>query len=117
MYGVNGVDITGKAAAWGARAIWTHGFVDVLNDRMSITGSDPDKQRLISLLQDRVPTFHAINDILVEQGIDGSSNNIVVLYEDNDLYYACSPQASHGYLYLTAYLKRSVDECRAAFAN
>ena len=117
MYGVNGVDIDGRAAAWGARAIWTHGFVDVLQDRMSITGSEDDKSRLISLLQQRVPTFAAINDILVEQGVDGSSKEIVCLYEDNDLYYACSPQASHGYLYLTAYLKRSVDECRAAFAN
>lgn len=68
-------------------------------------GDSDDRDRLISLLNDRVPRFSALNDILVEQFIDGSSKDVTIIHDDDEIKFVCSPQQSYGYLYLTAILK------------
>lgn len=111
MWCVNEVrdEATAAPAAWGARAIWKSGYVDVMRDRMGGRGETAARDRLIELINTRAPKFTEIDNILVnaKPGVYNDSDFVTVLYEDDELFYCCNPQASHGYLYLTAYLKEA----------
>lgn len=95
-----------SVAAWGTRAIWKHDFVDVLADRTSFFYNDgPSKELLQSKMASIGMKFSDINTKLKEIGHDGSSTDIVTIYEDDEFIFKCSAQGSHGYLYMTAKLK------------
>ena len=95
----------GAKAAWGTRAIWKDGFIDVLADRTSVIGSPEDRAILQQKMASLALNFSDINDRLVSNGYDTSSNDVFTIYEDDEFIFTCSPQGSYGYLYMTARLK------------
>ena len=95
----------GAKAAWGTRAIWKDGYVDVLADRTSVIGNDVDRKILQAKMANIGMKFSDINNILVDLGHDVSSKDIVTVYEDDEFIFTCSAQGSYGYLYMTAKLK------------
>lgn len=91
-------------AAWGARLIYPN---DLLPDRTDMIGSREAKDRLLAALNSpAVPEPAAYPSLLAEAGIESSGVDLeAILYEDDTLCIKANPQASHGYLYVVAYLK------------
>ena len=98
------------AVAWGARAILDNRgatpFVDLLGDRMDSYGPQDQKDRMFAHLNRHMPRS-VLNEAAA--GLLGSDNTMHVLYEDDVVLVVGSPQASYGYLYITAVLKDSKD--------
>lgn len=96
------LDETGYPAAWGARTILDHGRVDIVPDRVDTFGSDEDKNRLFEYLGEHLPR-EVLND---KAGyLRGGDDEAHVLLDDDVVKVVASPQASYGYLYITAVLK------------
>jgi hypothetical protein len=87
------------AAAWGARAIFKHGEIDLLHDRMQMVGGDDQtRQELAAWINKTgLPKVKA----LVSRLYGGDSD--VVTFDDGRFHIEASPQASHGYLYIGAW--------------
>lgn len=106
--------MTGEVkAVWGARLIAPD---DLLYDRQDLVATDDEsKQALIAWLNGAVRGQGAIKQALEfcrEQGmgtgcgvLDGSSNNSMVVFEDEQGMMVASPQGSYGYVYITGWLK------------
>ena len=95
-------------AAWGARAIWYYrdNYMDYVHDRISMVGDDVSKSRLLNILNNsKCPNLNLVSEILLANGHDPSSSDIVTIYEDDAVLFRASAQASHGYVYMTARLK------------
>jgi hypothetical protein len=95
----------GLEAAWGARLIWP---ADLVHNRQDMVGSETQRRELsewlngvaLSSARDRLRTL-ASEDTVWNQG----SEMEVTLFEDERGKIIGSPQASHGYVYVAAWLK------------
>jgi len=103
-------DHTRYACAWGARTILDNRgakpYVDIVPDRVDSYGTADQKEHLFVHLNE-----HAPRSVLSEAaiGLRGNDETMHVLYEDDVVLVVGSPQASYGYLYVTAVLKDSAD--------
>ena len=113
-WGVRGVIPEDARAAWGARAIYSPGAVlplDLVWDRQSVcrTWGVRGAVRtaggicgyLLSLLNGGI--LDTVQE--VTRGGDPGSQEVAVLYDDDEVRVVGSPQGSHGYYYITAWLK------------
>jgi hypothetical protein len=103
-------------AAWGARAIFRPDagepavgagggrVVDILPDRVDTFGSDEDKQVLFGHLLQHLDA-ELLDRKVARLGIRGNDDSAHVLLDDDVCKVVASPQASYGYLYITAVLK------------
>ena len=104
-WGVRGVVPEGARAAWGARAIYSPGAarpLDLVWDRQSVyrrTGRG--QAHLLSLLNGGI--LNTVQE--VTRGGDPGSQEVAVLYDDDEVRVVGSPQGSHGYYYVTAWFK------------
>lgn len=91
---------TDVAAAWGARAIFTRGSIDILYDRQQMTG-DPEARHILAGWVDTVglPKLAELTKRL------RGSETSVVEWDDGEFHIEASPQASYGYLYIGAWRK------------
>jgi hypothetical protein len=97
---VDGADVE---AAWGARAIWNRGFIDLLWDRQDIKGTDEGRAILVSWINET--GLKEIDRKLKDKNVYQSSQETVMqdtTYKGRKFSIVASPNASHGYLYLTA---------------
>lgn len=92
-------------ATWGARAIFTDGFVDVLHDRQNAVGEKPAIDRLLSVLNGGLlADFKRHAERLRHWGeLESSSREVYVMHE-GDVILTASTNASYGYLYIVAFL-------------
>lgn len=100
-FGMNNIpaDVT---TAWGARLIWPN---DLVHDRQDLSG--PTKGLLAQWLNGgalRVALDNAAS-LAGRYELKQSENREVTLYEDEAGVIKANPQASHGYLYVAAWLK------------
>jgi len=104
-WGVRGVVPEDAQAAWGARAIYSPGAarpLDLVWDRQSVgSGSLKSMDHLLSLLNGGI--LNTVQE--VTRGGDPGSQEVAILYEDDEVRVVGSPQGSHGYYYVTAWLK------------
>jgi len=104
-WGVRGVVPEDAQAAWGARAIYSPGAarpLDLVWDRQSVgSGSLKSMDHLLSLLNGGI--LNTVQE--VTRGGDPGSQEVAVLYDDDEVRVVGSPQGSHGYYYVTAWLK------------
>ncbi len=96
-------------AAWGARAIWSENrnFIDLLPDRQDIQGSEEARKLLADWLN--TVGLKEIHRKVKDRGLTQASMELVVQdtrWRGRKFSIVASPNASHGYLYLTAYLAR-----------
>jgi len=116
----------GARIAWGARAIWQRGSVDILPDRQSWygpSGDDPvERKQFASELNKilRVAWLRAreLYDTVDDFGADGAG--VYTLYDDDKICITASPNASYGYLYIAAVpvlpdQSQTRDLCRCGF--
>ena len=94
----------GVTVAWGARLIWPD---DLLRDRQDMVGDETERERLSKWLNGG-----ALGAALTEARrmadayeLKGSEDRTVTLFEDEQGVVQANPQASHGYLYVAAWLK------------
>ena len=131
-WGVRSVVPEGARAAWGARAIYQPSSprpLDLVWNRQSVyrrtDGAGCAKRSVLirtPAYEARVPPevlvsmYHLLSllngGILdtvqeVTRGGDPGSQEVAVLYEDDEVRVVGSPQGSHGYYYVTAWLKEA----------
>jgi hypothetical protein len=108
-------ELHGKiAVTWGARAIYTGQYIDLLHDRMTWTvpGQELD-------IEKHRPLVNSLDHWLSKKGLPFLRNEAKGLYPDDDrvvtlddgrFHIEASPQRSFGYLYIRAWELRSDDE-------
>jgi hypothetical protein len=105
-YGYNRGIPEGTRAAWGARCIFPN---DVVHDRTGFadTGDAEAKRELAEYLRTTVKgtPFMALGELARDYVLVGSRDEEHVIYEDDVAIVKANPQASHGYVYVVAYLK------------
>jgi hypothetical protein len=89
---------TNNDAAWGARAIFQRGFIDLLPDRQDVAGTRENVLTLNKWINS--VGLKRLNK-LVER-LSGSSSE-VVSFDDGPFHIEASPQSSYGYLYIGAW--------------
>ena len=99
-FGYNAGLPDGVRAAWGARFIFPD---DLLHDRTGIFGDEAERKALIAWLNGGA--LRAIRDAASNAGLRPNESREVVLYEDDKGKAVANPNASHGYLYVAAWLK------------
>lgn len=93
----------GVASAWGARAIFKEGKIELLADRTSRLG---DVKQLMPQIQQAFKDVEKTAMTLYRTGrIDQTTEQTVVFYDQDGLVIEGNPRASFGYLYMRAYLK------------
>ena len=103
----------GTKAAWGARAILDargkERYVDFLHDRQSFVGyGTPEGEALKSWLNEEGAyrkLRDAADNMFKTYKINSDQREEYVLYEDEKGIVLANPNASYGYLYVSAYLK------------
>jgi hypothetical protein len=100
----------GVQVAWGARLIAP---ADLLWDRQGCAGGEeggPERAKLLDWLGagagDKARDFCRATNMGVS---NGDSSDVVTLYEDDQGMVVGSPQGSHGYVYIAAWLKEHVN--------
>lgn len=95
-------------AAWGARAITSDGSFSWPFNRQSSFGPEKELTVLARLLNERanVDAQNRARDLFLSGEISESACCEVVLYEDDLLKVVGNTNASYGYLYLCAFLKK-----------
>ena len=86
--------------AWGARAIYKQGFIDILHDRQSWRGPREDRTALVAWINDQ--GIAALKAECEKVSLPGDSD-ATVLWSEGGFTIEASPNASYGYLYITAY--------------
>lgn len=92
-------------AAWGARAIWNRGYIDLLWDRQDMKGTNEGKELLAEWVNKQ--GLKEIDRKLKDRNVYQSSQETVMQdtrYKGRKFTIIASPNASHGYLYLTAWM-------------
>ncbi len=93
---------------WGARAIYTNGYIDLLPDRQRACEDDvPGKDEFFDWLNDEgLAEFQGV----IDDCKPCQSSTSVFTYESDDGKYAVegSPQGSHGYMYIVAWQQEGV---------
>lgn len=107
----------GLEAAWGARMIWP---ADLLFDRQDIVGSDEQRKQLSDWLNRgalKVACARLIE--LAENGMEWhpGSEMEATLWSDDVGKVIASPQGSHGYVYVAAWLKAHIPPMMHRFAD
>lgn len=93
----------GVPAAWGCRAIFNHGEVDILPDRTGYAGEDKARQLLGDYLWDHVrDLWHRCAKDMYDSG-ELADQQGHVLYENDRV--VVKGRAAGGYLYVCAYLR------------
>jgi hypothetical protein len=97
----------GTPASWGARAIDDPSTFGLLGDRQSVTGGEPHRAALVSMLNGGVlPKARAEwGRLKAAYEVSGSEPKLVTLYEDFLVKVEANTNGSHGYVYLVAYIK------------
>ncbi len=113
-WGYNTPEAEGSPAVWGARAIWpsslpltSHFPLDLLPDRQSLRGDEAAKDGLCHLLNNGVlEAAQARMAAYVRKGlVRPDTRNEVVLYDSSLIKVVGNTNASHGYFYVTAFIK------------
>jgi hypothetical protein len=87
-------------AWWGARAIFTNRFVDLLHDRQSWEGEEKEKKALEKWLNKTgLPKIRKLASSL------DTRDHEEVRFEDDKHVIVANPRASYGYLYIGAWSK------------
>ena len=97
------IDADQVEAAWGARAIWNRGYIDLLWDRQDMKGPKEACELLAEWVNKQ--GLKEIDRKLKDRNIYQSSQETVMQdnrYKGRKVSIVASPNASHGYLYLTA---------------
>lgn len=98
---------TAVLAAWGARAIYknTHPpLIDTLPDRQQMVGDDEGARRRLGEWLNGKALKRLMRDIeALRSGLPGDSPDVVT-FEDGPFHLEASPQCSHGYLYIGAWI-------------
>jgi hypothetical protein len=97
-------------AVWGARLIWPD---DLVHDRQDLdSNNDEAKAALIAWLNGAsdgsggaIAKMHEKLKTPVTLGLKYDGNQTAVIYEDEDGIIMGSAQSSHGYVYVSAWLK------------
>ena len=94
-------------AAWGARAIWSEDrdFIDLLADRQDMQGPEEGRKVLAAWLN--AQGLKEIHRKIRDRRLTQSSMELVLQdtrFRGRKFTIFASPNASYGYLYLTAYL-------------
>lgn len=91
----------GVEVAWGARAILSRGLVDLVHDRMQMTGNDEgDRKKLLAWIDKHgLPKLRKRMD---KHYVDRGGSEIIVIEHDG-YHLEASAQCSHGYLYIGAW--------------
>ena len=113
QWGYNTPEAEGSPAVWGARAIWPNRYgppnfpLDILHDRQSMRGEKADRDGLAYILNNGVlEAVQARMAAYVRSGLVRSdTRNEVVLFESNAVKVVGNSNASHGYFYVTAFVK------------
>lgn len=97
-YGIRDIIPDDAVAAWGARAILRNGVLDIVWDRVDYTDAAPsDSEFLTWMNHNGLPWVRE-----QAEAIPGNENKIHRL-DDGPFHIACNAQASHGYLYISAW--------------
>ena len=119
-WGLRGVVPEDARVAWGARAIYQPSSsrpLDLVWNRQSVyrqrgrAASHPSGESSVIFHEKHLFTLlnGGILDTVQEvtRGGDPGSQEVAVLYEDDEVRVVGSPQGSHGYYYVTAWLKEA----------
>ena len=90
-------------AAWGARAIYTGGYIDLLPDRQDGKGSEADFKRLMGWLNGPKGALAKLRKLTKSEGLRQDEDRVVVI-EQPGFRLVANPNASYGYLYICAML-------------
>lgn len=103
-------DIT---TAWGARWIWP---ADLVHNRQDMTGDETSRRQLEQWLNGHALTAarDCARRLARDWELTPRDDREVVLYEDEDGIIKANPQASHGYLYVAAWMKPTCPSCHLA---
>lgn len=111
-YGQDALVPTDSPGAWGCRLIVTQdGHVDFLGDRQGCAGTESDRQRVLSELNQRFgigKLEYAISERLRTRAMDTRKAEDFELFNDRILEVHANTNASAGYCYVTAWLKEAV---------
>lgn len=91
-------------AYWGARAIYRDSRIDFLPDRQDMIGDDEDRRQLRQALID-AKAHDEITRFFRHTYVSPSEAAHRMIFENERVAVAASPNGSYGYLYLTAWLK------------
>lgn len=100
-------------AAWGARFISQRGYLDLVWDRQSIVWRDEEaKEELIALLDGGVIELirRVYKDLWNRFEVRGDEAEEVLLADGHRVKAIGNTNASHGYFYVSAWLKEYSDE-------
>lgn len=98
-WGLKSVDVSGASAAWGARMILKNGVVDILHDRTDRFSDGESWGEFASWLNNKILPWVQkqakvmLGDEDLEHGMDKGKFHV-----------RCNTNASHGYLYVTAWM-------------
>jgi hypothetical protein len=99
--------LDGTKAVWGARAILTGGYVDLLGNRMEMLGDETLRRELVDWL-DTVAIKGLRENVQRwwDAGqLDGRTTTKLIGYHDDTGTIFVTPNGSHGYLYIVAFLE------------
>jgi len=113
QWGYSTPESEGSPAIWGARAIWPdrHGDpnfpLDLLPDRQSMRGEKADRDGLAYILNNGVLEAVQARMAAYEGAglVRSDTRNEVVLYDSSTVKVIGNSNASHGYFYVTAFIK------------
>jgi hypothetical protein len=102
-WGLNAAVPDTAAAAWGARLIFPD---DLLHDRQDITGEGEERTALVTWLNGGALRSALTEARRLADGYEltGSEERQVTLLDDEHGTIVANPRASHGYLYVAAWL-------------
>jgi hypothetical protein len=113
QWGYHTPEAEGSPAVWGARAIWPNRYgppnfpLDLLPDRQSMRGEKADRDGLAYILNNGV--LDAVQARMTAYDRSGlvrpDTRNEVVLYDSCSVKVIGNSNASHGYFYVTAFIK------------
>lgn len=111
MFGLN-YGVPHARARWGARLIVSQdGWVDFVPGRNSDVGEPDALAALFAAMDERIP-MRQLADLIAEKLRAGElrtrERRLVTIFDDGDVVVLGNTNASHGYLYLTAYRKCDV---------
>ena len=94
-------------AIWGARAILEGGSYSLLSDRQSVGGNPDEVKELIRILNSyALRECHYRATTAITKGTIGHNvEGVIVLFEDDNVKIIGDSRKSHGYLYISAWLK------------
>jgi len=100
-YGIRDIIPDDAVAAWGARAILKNGNVDLVPDRGDYFGEDEPWDSFGDWVNSVAMAWLEKQ----AEAIRGNENNLHSL-DDGCFHIRCNAQASHGYLYVTAWMDK-----------